>query len=651
LQTNTVLGNNMKKFIPIVLVGMLVLSGLGAAAFSTNVSLKQATNSAEAATSIVFSSQPILTEKDGFVEVQIDGATAQLIDPNKPVLPIYVKVFEIPFRSQHIEVDCSVQDIKTMSVPKPVIAARVAPLSLMNEAVFENDESVYASVALYPDSWYRYDVSSGRNDNNVVVTFVKVVCYPVRYSPLNREITYAGGFDIEVRYDAPVSGSSSASEGEYELVIIAPLVFKFSLQPLINHKNSLGVNTTFKSVRSILREYDGYDPPEQIKYFIKDAYDNWNTKYVLLVGGLKSHIYAKDKDTISAGYSAWHVPVRYVSIPQGNDVGCLSDLYYGCLYDGLGNFDSWDSNEDGVYAAWGKTGVPNDVFDMNPEVYVSRLPVSNVLQVNRMVKRIIEYESSGPADKPWYDNFVGIGGKTFDYYAGKPDGEYLCDLAYQYMTNVNPALDLVKVYSTNRDSGGLVPNKVGISKSMTQGAGFVCFQGHGFPIGWDTIWHDGNYDDGDWIGGILLYEFWRISSGNKQAVVTVGGCHNGQYNVSVIPSMLDKNGTSYFTYGYPAPVCFSWGLMIKPRGAAIASTGCTGYGMGYEGNPVSLSGELESNFYWQIGMNNATTLGQAHSLAIQKFLNENDIKQVEAFCITNWAVFGDPSLLFGGYSS
>ncbi len=74
-----------------------------------------------------------------------------------------------------------------------------------------------------------------------------------------------------------------------------------------------------------------------------------------------------------------------------------------------------------------------------------------------------------------------------------------------------------------------------------------------------------------------------------------------------------------------------------------------GYGFGYIGNAISLSGELESNFFWQIGMNGATNLAQAHSKAIQKFLAEEQIDQLEAFCITNWALFGDPSLRFGGY--
>ena len=163
------------------------------------------------------------------------------------------------------------------------------------------------------------------------------------------------------------------------LLLLLRLKQHFNL--LLTYKNSKGVATTFKSMEDILTEYTGADQPEQVKYFIKYAYDTWNITYVLLVGGLKSHIYAKDKDTRSAGWKAWWVPVRYVSMPQDDDEGCLSDLYYGCLYNATGGFDSWDSNGDGVYAAWDAPGAAKDKFDMNPEVYVSRLPVANKIEV------------------------------------------------------------------------------------------------------------------------------------------------------------------------------------------------------------------------------------------------------------------------------
>jgi hypothetical protein len=382
-----------------------------------------------------------------------------------------------------------------------------------------------------------------------------------------------------------------------------------------------------------------------VKYFIKYAYDTWNITYVLLVGGLKSHIYAKDKDTRSAGWKAWWVPVRYVSIPEEEDEGCLSDLYYGCLYNATGAFDSWDSNGDGVYAAWDAPGAATDTFDMNPEVYVGRLPVTNKIEVRHIVKKIITYESTSPAEKPWYKTFIGVGGKTFGYYLGKPDGEYLCELAYNYTKLAIPDLKLVKVFTTNRDTGGLVPDKDGISAAFNQGAGFVDFEGHGGPSRWDTNWFDGNERVGINIG-----QFGRIRNGEMQPVVVVGGCHNGLYNITTLVAMLDKEGTTHFGYGYPIFVCFSWGLVIKPIGGAIASTGCTGYGFGSGGNPNTLSGALEMNFFWQIGNNSVTNLAKAHSQAIAKFVNENTIDQLAAFCITNWALFGDPSLKLGGYS-
>jgi hypothetical protein len=644
------MGNNMKKFISVMIVGILVLSGLGAAAFATNVSIKPTMILKNESTSVLFSSQPTQLEKDGFVELTMSGATTQLLQANKPLLPIYVKTYQVPFGSTNIQVICNPKDIGTMTLTKEVIPARIAPLSKISErTAYVKDSSVYGSAAFYPGTWFSYDLGAGRNENDQQVTFVKVVCYPVQYSPLNNEVTYAGGFDINVNYDVPTTQPKTL-DTSYDMVVIAPAAFESALQPLIDFKNGKGMATTFKSMEAILSEYTGFDQPEQVKYFIKYAYDTWDITYVLLVGGLKSHIYAKDKDSHSAGWKAWWVPVRYVSMPQEDDEGCLSDLYYGCLYNATGAFDSWDSTGDGIYANWGWIGAKKDKFDMHPEVYVSRLPCTTVSEVKVVVKKILTYEGTGPAAKPWYKNFVGVGGKTFDYYKGKPDGEYLCDLAYNYTKNVIPDLQLVDCYSSNRDTGGLTPTPPDIIDSFNNGAGFIDIEGHGNPLSWNTIWFDGVYPK-DWTGGLNVGHFPKISNGDKFPVVIVGGCHNALYNISMIPMFLDKSGASYFCYGTPFPVCFCWGLIVKPRGGAIASTGCTGYGFGSGDDPVSLSGELEMNFFWQIGNNSVTNLAKAHSLAISKFIDENEVDQLAAFCITNWALFGDPSLRFGGYSS
>ena len=639
-----------KKIISILILGLVIT-----AIFPVATSYLQQTEGNEpriaknVSTSILFLSQPQLTIKDGFAKIQMDGTTTYLFEPMKPEVPIFIRTYQIPFGSTNIQVVCHPKDTGTMLLSEPVIPVRTMTTSSPVEQVaYELDPVVYGSSEFYPSSWYSYDLGAGRNENDQQVTFVKVICYPVRYSPINNEISVAGSFDIKIYYTEPRAPLRSSAE-EYDMVIIAPEKFNAGLQPLIDLKNSKGLLTKFKSVESILSEYDGFDAPEQIKYFIKNEFDTSNITYVLLVGGLKSHISAKDKDTRSAGWKAWWVPVRYVSIPHEDDEGCLSDLYYGCLYNGTGGFDSWDSNRDGVYAAWNAPGAAKDTIDLYPEVYVGRLPVTTKMELTHIVKKIIAYESSGPEEKPWYKTFVGVGGKTGEYYAGKPDGEYLCDLAFNYTKLAVPGLQLVAVYSTNRDKGGPVPDMKGISGAISPGAGFVDMEGHGNTARWDTIWFDGTYPV-DWVGGLRIQDFWRVRNGEKLPVVVIGGCHNALYNISMLQSMKDKPGENYFAYGAPLPVCFCWGLMIKPFGGAIAITGSTGYGIGYVGHAVSLSAELETNFFYEIG-HGSTHVSQAHSRAIQKFILEENVQQTEAFVITNWALLGDPSLMLGGYSS
>jgi len=636
----------MKKIVSLLVLGILLISGLGVAAFRTEVSSNQASATIKSITGSVQFSSPTLVEKDGLLTVEIHGASTQLQTQYEPVVPIYVKTYEIPYGSTNIQVSATTKNIETLMIPEQIAPARIAPVTEdIAQAPYVKDESVYGSAALYPDAWYESDLGAGRNDKNVEVIFVKVICYPVRYSPLNNEITYTDGFDFTITYTAPQTQPRSTST--YDMVIIAPAKFQATLQPLIDEKNAKGVKTTFKSMEDILSEYTGYDQPEQVKYFIKYAYDTWDITYVLLAGGLKNHIYARDKDTISAGWKAWWVPVRYVSIPYSEDEGCLCDLYYGCLYNATGAFDSWDSNSDHIYAAWGVPGVQRDKFDLSPEVYVSRLPVANTVELKRVVQKIITYESTGPAEKSWYTTFVGVGGKTFNYWEGQPDGQYLCGYAYNLTKAAIPNLTFTKVFTTNRDSGGLVPDIKGVSTAFKQGAGFVDFEGHGGPSRWDTNWYDANGTD---RVGINIAQFGRIQNKDMLPVAVVGGCHNGMYNITAIAAMIDLKGTNHYGYGYPIYACFSWCLVVKPFGGAIGSTGCTGYGLGSGADPVALSAELEMNFFYEIG-NGSTNLAAVHSHAIQKYINEESIGNSDAFCITNWALFGDPSLKLGGYSS
>ena len=637
----------MNRTIPILIVGILVLSGLGAGAFSNKQS-----EAIEIKESVSFAGSAVFQDsvKDGYLRVSFEEANSWLMKSGMPELPIYIKNYQLPKDARNIQVACIPKNIHMMHVPGEIVPSKavIRDYDVSVNAELVKDEQTYGSSEFYPGVWSSCRISSGLNSNDERVKFVDVICYVVRYSPANNLVEYVSdGIDISITYEYDDNGAT-IGDPEYDMVIIAPSKFETLLQPLIDHKISYGIDTILKTVEDILSEYDGYDAPEQIKYFIKDALDedglNWGITYVLLVGGLKSYLNADDKDDRNQGTTDWHVPVRYTNIQHSNEVGCPSDLYYGDIYDGEGNFSSWDSNGDGIYAK-----LPGDDLDLVPDVYVGRLPCRSKFEVRLMVRKIINYEKTSPDSKPWFKTMVGIAGKTFELYEGQPDGEYVCDTSIGYMGDLID--DPVRVYASNRDTSGYVPVPKDIRKAISKGAGYVDFQGHGNPVVWDTIWADGTYPE-DWTGGIKLYRFPLLFNFKKLPVVIVGGCHNALFNVTIIKSLnsMDINDNhAYWTSGRPAPVCFSWGLCIVPYGGAIASTGCTGYGIGYSGQPISLSAEMETNFFYKIGQDGSTNLGNAHSGAISKFIAENEIESTEAFCITVFQLFGDPSLKLGGY--
>lgn len=92
--------------------------------------------------------------------------------------------------------------------------------------------------------------------------------------------------DVQTR---EISTPYHHSEDTYELLIIHPESFSSEVQRLKDHKEQYDVSTKIITLEDIENEYYfpkmGQDLAEQIKYFIKNAYDSWNISYVLLLGG------------------------------------------------------------------------------------------------------------------------------------------------------------------------------------------------------------------------------------------------------------------------------------------------------------------------------------------------------------------------------
>ena len=417
----------MKNILPIILVGILVLSSFGVVG-TNDIEEDLQSDSLE----VSFTSFKIEKYNQDYEELTFEGVSTYVSEAGKPLLPKVVNTFELPFGVTDVTVEVTPNNIQEHEITGVIRPAPVhLPLvdlseSLVSNVDTEKDEAAYTSTDPYPETWYTYRVGVGLNENMERVTHVSVQICPARYIPASDKLLVAESADIEITYE-PSNVAPSPIEDEYDLVIIAPKQFSNILSKLKDHKNDFGVKTFIKTTESIYANYEGKDKPEKIKRFIDDAIQTHGITYVLLVGGLKSKIWNIPRENMNYGDKWWYVPVRYnnfyddpehpLSYDDIYDPGVLCDLYYADVYGEGGVFQDWDSNGDGKIAVWGMDtkgfDIENDTdFDFYPDVALGRLACRSKLEVFNVVNKIIRYEETA-ANPDWFKRIVTISGDGF----------------------------------------------------------------------------------------------------------------------------------------------------------------------------------------------------------------------------------------------
>jgi len=654
------------KSVSYLIVGLLILSSL------TMVGMGKEAGADEETINLTFSELGIFdSDIETYAELEFDGANARLYRAGEPILPMYTTKLTFPFGTRILDVECDIQDIETIDLSGlgKIIPAPQPVMSNMEYTVAEyiENEAIYNSDDFYPDSWFSYSNGGGLDENNKLKTFVNIRVYPVRYSPATDSIEYVESLDLTITYEEPTNPMTF--DDVYDLVIIAPSKFSGTLQKLVDHKIDYGVETTLKTVEDILSDpaYDaGRDAPEKIKLFIKDAKETWNNSYVLLVGGMKSLLFGTPRDDRNQGTADWHLPVRYTNLRDSGgtyDPGFLSDLYYADIYDSEGNFSSWDSNGDDIFAKWDNTP-GKDVIDFYPDVYVGRLACRNRIEVMIMVNKIINYEK-GASGASWYDTMVVAGGDSHnDPGTNYVEGELVCDKVLEtYMTEFDP----VKLYASNKDTDpDYTPQLANIVREISSGCGHLFFDGHANPASWTTHWVGEFEGPESWCEGIDVGDFPTLRNGGKLPVANVEGCHNSQFNITLFSTLMDKdNSKKTWCYGMPVPECWSWWLTRKIGGGSIATIGNTALGYGTVGEHGDLDGDgvnepdcleaLGGYFFIQFYKTfdeGVDTHGKVWGGTLEKYLDTfpGMDYQIDAKTVEQAALLGDPSLKIGGYS-
>jgi len=595
----------MKKILPILLVGVLIVSGFGAAV-SVNTQKEQFL--LERGLSF---SEPVLTDQDEYLSVEVKEATSMASSPGNPTLPIYTKLFSFPFGTIIKDVSFSVSSEQIIQLTKEILpGTQPTPVSggLMissNQKQVKND-AVYSGKISYPSSRLEYQVGAGLQGNEHV-TFLSVQYYPILYQPQQDSLLFTANAHITISYEQPQQ--SGLLSTETKLLIIAPEEFSEALQPLIDHKIQYNVPTTLTTTEWIADHSSGRDLAEQIKYAIKDEIETNAITSVLLVGSF-------DKLPMRRSYvQMWHW-----------DEEVITDMYYSDIYDPSGEFCSWDSNNNNQF------GEASDYVDHYPDVHLGRLACDSLQDVTIVVDKIIHYETE-TYGSDWFNTMIYIGGNTFQGFQGN-EGEAINAMIMDILPQFTPEIIWTSKGNFNRRT---------ISDTITAGAGFLDYSGHGFEFGMGTYTPAGTKMKYYYSAYIR-----DTKNGYKLPIIFFDACLTAKIDY-VLQDLLDYQ--AYFVFDLLAKFlrvntsvrrpCYAWAFINHENGGAIATIGATrtAFGGVDEG-----AGKMSIEFF--SAYDTSQYLGEMMTQMQNGYLTD---VPGDDFTVEEFILLGDPTLKIGGY--
>lgn len=576
-------------------------------------------------------SEPQIKYNDKYAEISLKEADSSIMNPGKPILPKYNMIMKFPLGTKIKNIQITLSDIKQITLSKSINTAPYPCIGIGKIEYLLNFFNKYLNKisGVYPKEWFDYKTGGGLDDNDRV-TFLPIELYPIRYNHKSDKIEYVEKIKIKIDYIKPENLLTFPDE--YDFLIIAPSEYSNDLDLFVEHKNNHNISTKLVTLEEI--DGTGRDKQEKIKYFIKDAIENWGIKYVLLVG---------DKTRMPVRYT---YPMSLLKFYERVFGKIPTDLYYADIYDSDGNFCSWDSNNDNIFGK--NTFFQSDKVDLYPDVTLGRLYCSNNSEVINVVNKIISYED-GVYNKDWFNNIAICGGNThpdwkdiyficlysyFKMYFGNGkianEGQYIGNNLSDILINYNSE----KYYASSSVSNHQLTCD-NINNAINNGTGFVFFIGHGNSETWGTF-KPGFFasDLVPYPDGYSIDQIDNLTNENKYPIIVFDACSCGDFRESDNP--------------------IAWqAVKLKSKGA-IATFAATAVSFGFPGT------------YCEKGFNNLIDLGIAQAISdgtekagdllknsINNYLNkavfEYPLNIFDKYIVQIQEMFGDPTLKIGGY--
>ena len=580
----------MKKIWSIIIVGFLVIGGFGADAFYQQTYQENKT---------IHFSQLTIQEENSYASIQLTGADSEFMKFPYYIIPTGIETFTFPIGTKIEHISCMPKHVHTERISKELpIAPEPQMLSEKHLPKVGNTDVSPLSI----QEWYTFDIGRGIVDNQRQL-IVKVQLFPIQYQPSKQTITWAEEMDIEIHYCK--TNEPMASSNEYEFLVISPDLYCDELETLVAHKNNRGLQTIGVSLFDIYESQyfpvEGRDNPEKIKYFIKNAIEDWGITYVLLVG---------DDELL---------PIR-IAKPYNS---FISDLYYADIYDEYGVFCSWDTNKDNRFGEF-----EEDKVDLFPDIYLGRLACVTEEEVNTCVQKIIRYEKIKGYSQEWFKKLVVIAGDCFPH-DGISEGESATQIAINTMNSFVPD----KIWASNGRLSGTNPTGVDeINYALNSGCGFFYYSGHS--------------------SSTKFFTFPRNNSNKHLPTPT------GYYSNNHIGDLLNGERLPIVVFDSCSPCkftddqCLGWSFLSNQKGGGIGFFGATTYSLCNKGKEFTegFAIKLALNVFDAYQNTDSKMLGDLWNNAIVDYIFPN-MTIGDYITLEQWEPFIDPTLMINDYSS
>ena len=468
------------------------------------------------------------------------------------------------------------------------------------------DPKIYTSSEVFPGKLY--DIATLQYFRGFPIVTINL--FPVQYAPKTGEIYYyndmtliitttngeinalyrglAGDIQmVKTMVDNPKTvgsypkmsdGNAQQSQynpqqlgpGHYDYVIITSDALKntpgpYNFSALVQSKINKGLSATIVTVEWINSTFAGVDLQEKIRNFIKEAYMNWGTEYVLLGG---------DADLPNATEHHNIVPVRYLwCSPEDADQNATdsmnipSDMYYACLD---GNYNSDNDSR------WGEPtdGPGGSDVDLVADVYVGRAPVDNASEISNFVHKTLTYESSTDTylnNATLFGEWLGFGGPA-DYSGNMMELLINGSNAHGFVTtgipNEPPADGRYKIYTFfEKDHGGegSLTTQV-VTSRINNGTNIIAHSGHGNEDYVMNISAHHYYDGLAMLSNADKY-FFAISDACDPGAFDNAGPVHGWTNDSIAEDLVTGQ---YGAFAVVMNARYGWGYGFTTDGPATA---------------------------------------------------------------------------------